>query len=58
MRVRKTIERVFAEAKTWHRMGKARYRGRERVTIQVLMTFICLNVKKMAQRIKLEPVTA
>ncbi len=55
MRVRRTIERVFGEAKTWHRMVRARYRGLERVAIQVLMTFICLNAKKMAQRTKLEP---
>jgi len=55
MRMRKTIERVFGEAKTWHRMMRARYRGLERVAVQVLMTFICLNAKKMAQRTKLEP---
>ncbi|GAW92439.1 putative transposase [Calderihabitans maritimus] len=36
-------------------MMRARYRGLERVAIQVLMTSICLNAKKMAQRAKLEP---
>ncbi|GAW93999.1 hypothetical protein TC41_1879 [Calderihabitans maritimus] len=51
--MRKMIERVFAEAETWHRMMRARYRGLERVAIQVLMTFICLNAKKMAHRARL-----
>lgn len=55
MRIRKTIERLFAEAKIWHGMARARYRGLGKVTIQVLMTFICLNIKKMAQRVQLEP---
>ncbi|GAW91331.1 hypothetical protein TC41_1813 [Calderihabitans maritimus] len=55
MRMRKTIERVFGEAKTWHRMMRARYRCLERVAIQVLMTFICLNAKKMAHRARLAP---
>lgn len=49
MRIRKTIERLFAEAKTWHNMARACYRGRARVAIQVLFTFICLNVKTMAK---------
>jgi len=49
MRMRKTIERVFGEAKVWHRMARARYRRLERVKIQVLMTFMVMNVKKMAR---------
>lgn len=58
MRIRRTIERIFGEAKTWHGMARARYRGRSRVAIQVLLTFICLNVKKMAQRIAAQSAAA
>ncbi|HHV78364.1 MAG TPA: IS1182 family transposase [Firmicutes bacterium] len=49
MKVRKTIERLFGEVKTWHRMARARYRGLEKVAIQVIMTLIVANVKKMAK---------
>ena len=49
MLMRKTIERAFGEAKVWHRMARARYRGLDRVTVQVLMTFMVMNVKKMAR---------
>jgi len=47
--MRKTIERAFSEVKAWHRMARARYRGLDRMTIQVLMTFMVMNVKKMAR---------
>jgi len=50
MRIRKTIERLFGEVKTWHSLQRARYRGLGRVTIQVLLTFLVANVKKMATR--------
>ena len=58
MRIRRTIERIFGEAKTWHGMARARYRGRFRVAIQVFLTFICLNAKKMARRIASRLATA
>ena len=45
---RRDIERKFGEAKVWHRLGRARYRERKRVAIQVFMTFLVLNVKRMA----------
>ncbi len=45
---RKGIERKFGEAKVWHRLSRARYRERTRVAIQVFMTFLVLNVKRMA----------
>lgn len=51
MRLRKTVERVFGDAKVWHGMARARYRGLMRVTVQVLMTFIVTNVKKMVQNL-------
>ena len=49
MHMRKAIERVFGEAKVWHRMSRARYRGLDRVKVQILMTFMVMNVKKMAK---------
>lgn len=45
---RRGIERKFGEAKVWHRLCRARYRERTRVAIQVFMTFLVLNVKRMA----------
>lgn len=35
-------------------MGRARYRGRRRVAIRVLLTFIVCNVKKTAMRLALD----
>lgn len=48
---RKMIERKFGEAKKWHGMGRARYRGKWRVAIQVLMTFLVMNIKRMVKLI-------
>lgn len=47
-RIRQVVERLFGNAKQWHRMGQARYRGLGRTAIQVYMTFIVLNAKKIA----------
>jgi IS5 family transposase len=44
---RKMIEGKFGEAKKWHNLHRARYRGKWRVAIQVFMTFMVLNVKRM-----------
>jgi len=49
LRIRKMVERKFGEAKKWHGMARARYRGRAKVKIQALMTFLVLNVKRMAR---------
>ncbi|WP_370636981.1 transposase [Gelria sp. Kuro-4] len=57
MRIQRTIERVFGEAKTWHGMARARYRGRFRVPIQVFLP-LSAYVKKMARRIACQPVPA
>lgn len=46
---RKMIERKFGEAKKWHALHRARYRGRWRVAVQVFMTFIVLNIKRMVK---------
>jgi IS5 family transposase len=49
---RKRIEAKFAEAKKHHQMARARYRGRWRVAIQVFMTFIVMNLKRMVKLFK------
>jgi len=49
---RKDVERKFGEGKLWHGLRRARYRGKWRVTIQVLMTFIVLNIKRMVKMLK------
>jgi len=49
LKIRKMVERKFGEAKKWHGMGRARYRGKAKVKIQVLMTFLVLNVKRMTR---------
>ena len=46
---RKMIEGKFGEAKKWHALHRARYRGKWRVAIQVFMTFMVLNIKRMAR---------
>jgi len=51
MKIRKAIERVFGDAKKWHRMGRTRYRSRARVAIQVILTMIVLNAKKLARQL-------
>lgn len=49
---RKRIEAKFGEAKKHHQMARARYRGRWRVAIQVFMTFIVMNLKRMVKLFK------
>lgn len=43
-----TIERVFADAKEKHGMRWTRYRGVKKTTLQAMLTFIALNLKKIA----------
>lgn len=47
--LRKMIERKFGEAKKWHGLSRARYRGKWRVAIQVIMTFLVMNVKRIVK---------
>jgi IS5 family transposase len=47
VRVRSRIERTFGEAKLWHRLGLARYRGLLNFRIQSYMTFMALNLKRI-----------
>lgn len=43
-----TIERVFADAKEKHGMKYTQLRGLEKVKMQVILTFSCMNLKKLA----------
>lgn len=47
LKKRKRIEAKFGKVKKHHQMARARYRGRWRVAIQVFMTFIVANLKRM-----------
>jgi len=51
---RRRIEAKFGEAKTHHRMARARYRGRWRVAIQVFMTFMVMNLKRMVKLLEIK----
>ncbi len=55
---RKRIEAKFAAAKKHHQMARAKYRGRCRVAIQVFMTFIVMNLKRMVKLFKAKETTA
>lgn len=55
---RRQIEPKIGEAKKWHGLGKARYRGKWRVATQVLMTFSVINVKRMIKLLKERTVPA
>ena len=45
---KETIERVFADAKVKHGLRYTQYRGLARLKMQVLLTFACMNLKKLA----------
>lgn len=51
LQVRKVIERTFGEGKQWHGMARSRYCGRARTAVQVLLTCIVIDAKKMARRL-------
>ena len=53
LKKRRRIEAKFGEAKKHHAMARARYRGRWRVAIQVFMTFIVINLKRMAKLLEI-----
>jgi transposase len=46
---KETIERVFGDAKEKHGMRYTQYRGLARLHMQVLLTFSCMNLKKLAK---------
>lgn len=43
------IERVFADAKVKHSLRYTQLRGLAKVTMQVTLTFACMNLKKLAK---------
>lgn len=48
MKLRKICtEPKFSEAKRYHGLNRARYRGLAKVTVQALLIAICINVKRM-----------
>lgn len=49
LKIRPIVERRFGGGKKWLGLGRARYRGKWRVAIQVLMTFLVMNVKRMVK---------
>jgi len=51
-RERANIERKFAEQKKYHGLAQARYWGLAKVTIQVLMTCLVVNCKRMVRLVE------
>lgn len=43
-----TIERIFGDAKEKYGMRYTQLRGKKKVSLQVLLTFSCINLKKLA----------
>ena len=43
-----TIERRFGDAKEQHGMRWTKYKGLGKVTMDTLLTFACMNLKKLA----------
>jgi hypothetical protein len=50
--IRAWIEAEFAVAKKFHGMARAIYRGLKKVGLQVLLTAIALNIKRMFTLLK------
>jgi len=46
-RLRYQVEQKFAEGKKKHGLGKARYRGRWKVHLQGLLTYLVMNLKRI-----------
>jgi hypothetical protein len=55
---KETIERVFADAKEKHGMRWTTLRGLKKLSIQAMLTFAALNLKKMANWTWQAPVMA
>jgi len=51
MQKRKTaIEGTFAQAKSFHGLRRAKFRGKEKMEIQLLLTAAVINLKKLLAR--------
>jgi IS5 family transposase len=46
---RPLVERFFAETKQWHGLGRARYWGLAKTKVQVAMTALAYNLKRMVK---------
>lgn len=49
LRERYKVERKFGEAKKWHGLGRCRYIGLLRHAVQVYLTFMALNLKRLVK---------
>lgn len=54
LKKRPLIERRFGGGKKWLGLGRARDCGKWRVAIQVLMTFLVMNVKRMVKLLQIK----
>ncbi|MBD8071553.1 transposase, partial [Bacillus sp. PS06] len=54
-RRKETIERVFADAKDKHGMRWTTLRGLKKLSMQAMLTFVAMNLKKMANWTWLSP---
>ncbi len=52
LRRRKMIERKLGEVKKCHGMRRAWYRGKTRAAIQILITFLMINAKRVLKLIE------
>ena len=50
------LEGIMGQAKTYHGMSRARFRGLKKVEIQFLMTATALNLKKMVKMLDIEEI--
>lgn len=51
-----TLEGIMGQAKEYHGMGKAKFRGLNKVEIQLLLTATAINLKKMVKILYVEDV--
>jgi len=57
MKKRKTaIEGTFAQAKSFHGLRRAKFRGKEKMEIQLLLTAAVVNLKKLLARVRVSSV--
>jgi transposase len=52
------IEGLFGQAKNWHGLGRARWRGQVKMKIQTLLTAAVLNLKKLLKAVSRKPALA
>ncbi len=51
-RIRLYVEPKYGEAKVWHGLGRARWRGRWRVAMQAFITFGVMNAKRLVRLVE------